>query len=253
MVTRENYFSPENQMKYWGSSQLKTFLDCEAAGVAELKGEYQREKTVSLYVGSYIDAHFEGTLDIFQAQNPQIFTRNGDLRSEYKQANEIISRLERDPMFMQYMSGEKQVIKTGKLFGKDWKVRIDSYHPGKAIVDLKVMKDFEPVWTEDRGKLHFIGAWRYDIQAAIYQAIEGNNLPFIIAAATKQRDATDLELYRIPQHVMDSALKVIEHYIDRFDDVKHGKLEPVRCGKCPYCRQTKVLKEIVEYEGSEEE
>lgn len=52
---------------------------------------------------------------------------------------------------------------------------------------------------------------------------------------------------------MDSALKVIEHYIDRFQDVKSGRLEPIRCGKCPYCRQTKVLKEITEYEGSEEE
>ena len=48
MLTNENYFSPENQMKYMGVSQFKAFEKCEAAALAELTGEYQREKTVSL-------------------------------------------------------------------------------------------------------------------------------------------------------------------------------------------------------------
>jgi hypothetical protein len=58
-----------------GVSQFKAFEKCEAAALAELTGEYQREKTVSLLVGSYVDAHFEGTLDVFKAQNPEIFTK----------------------------------------------------------------------------------------------------------------------------------------------------------------------------------
>ena len=41
-LTEENYFSAENNRKYLGSSQFKSFLRCESAALAELNGEYQR-------------------------------------------------------------------------------------------------------------------------------------------------------------------------------------------------------------------
>ena len=217
MLTNENYFNLENELKYFGSSQFKNFIDCEASALAQIRGEY------------------------------------GELKANFKLAEDIINRIEKDDMFMKYMSGEKQVIKTGKLFNHDFKIKIDSYHPGKCIVDLKIMKDFEPIWIADRGRLHFIEAWRYDFQAAIYQAIEGNKLPVIIAAATKQKDAIDIELFKIPQQKIDSALKIIEAYIDRFADIKKGIMQPTRCEKCTYCRQTKVLKTIREYEDYQNE
>ena len=253
MLTNENYFNLENELKYFGSSQFKNFIDCEASALAQIRGEYVREKTDAMLVGSYVDAHFEQTLDLFKAQNPSIFTKNGELKANFKLAEDIIDRIEKDDMFMKYMSSEKQVIKTGKLFNHDFKIKIDSYHPGKCIVDLKIMKDFEPIWIADRGKLHFIEAWRYDFQAAIYQAIEGNKLPVIIAAATKQKDAIDIELFKIPQQKIDSALKIIEAYIDRFADIKKGIIEPTRCEKCTHCRKTKVLKTIREYEDYQNE
>lgn len=248
MITAENYFSKENQMKYFGASQFKAFCSCEAAAMAEIRGEYEREKTVSMLVGSYVDAHFEGTLDLFRAQNPEIFTRTGELRSNFRQAEEIIQRLERDEMFMRYISGRQQVIKTGELFGYPWKIKIDSYHPGKAIVDLKIMKDFEPVWVPGQGRISFVEAWGYDIQGAVYQAIEGNMLPFVLAAATKEK-VTDLELIQIPQEILDVALKIVEARIDRFADIKAGIIEPVRCGRCDYCKQTKRLTGVTIYEG----
>lgn len=77
MITNENYFSPENQMKYMGSSQYKSFMECEAATMAEIKGEHVREKSVALLVGSYVDAHYEKSLELFKAQNPSIFTQKG--------------------------------------------------------------------------------------------------------------------------------------------------------------------------------
>ena len=158
-LTRENYFSRENQMKYMGASQFKAFCRCSAAALAEIKGEYTRKTTSALLVGSYVDAHFEGTLDLFRGQNPEIFTKNGDLKSEYRQAEEIISRIERDPMMMKYLSGRKQVIMTGEIEGVPFKIRMDSYHPGAAIVDQKIMRDFESVWLPGQGRLSFIDAW----------------------------------------------------------------------------------------------
>ncbi len=252
MLTVETYFDKENQMKYFGASQFKAFEKCEAAAMAEIRGEYEREKTVSLLIGSYVDAHFEGTLDIFKAQHPELFTRSGDLRSDYRKAEEIISRLERDEQFMLYMSGQPQVIMTGELFGYPWKIKIDSYHEEMFIVDLKIMKDFAPVWVDGEGKLPFIEAWGYDIQAAIYQATEGNHLPFIIAGATKEK-VPDLALLEVPQYKIDTALKIIEVKIDRYADIKAGLIEPVRCEHCDYCKQTKVLAGPVPYtEGYDE-
>lgn len=252
ILTAENYFSSEAQKSFFSVSQFKQFCSCEAAAMAEINGKFEREKTVSLLVGSYVDAHFEGTLDIFRAKNPEIFTKQGDLKANFRQAEEIINRIECDPLFMHYMGGEKQKIMTGELFGYPWKIKMDSYHPGVMIVDLKVMKDFEPVYVEGQGRLPFIEAWGYDIQAAVYQAIEGSRLPFIIAGATKEK-VTDIELFQVPQWKIDTALKMVEAKIDRFADVKAGLIEPKRCGKCDYCKQTKVLAGPVDYtEGLDE-
>ena len=54
-LTSENYFSPENELFYMGSSQFKNFQKCEASALAELRGEYEREITDVLLVGSYVD------------------------------------------------------------------------------------------------------------------------------------------------------------------------------------------------------
>lgn len=112
IVTEANYFSSEMEWYYTGSSQIKSFMKCEAATMAKLRGEWIEEKTISLLVGSYIDAYYEGSLDIFKEQNPEIFKKDGSLKSDYVKAEEIIERLQRDKLFSKYMSGEKQVIFT---------------------------------------------------------------------------------------------------------------------------------------------
>ena len=156
MLTRENYFSPENEMKYFGSTQFKSFQECESMTMARIRGDYAPEPSTALLVGQYVDSHFEGTLDLFQAQHPEMFKRDGSLKSEFLLAEDVITRMEGDDMFMKYASGgEEQVIMTAKLFGHDFKIRIDNYHPGKAIVDRKVMRDFEPVYKEGMGKVNF--------------------------------------------------------------------------------------------------
>lgn len=246
ILTAENYHSPEMNMKYMGSSQFKALMECEAMALAEAKGEYVRQKSVSLLVGSYVDAHYEKSLDLFKAQNPEIFTQKGELRSEYKHAEYIIERLERDAMFQEYMSGKKQVIKTGMIMGIPFKIKIDSYHEGDKIVDLKVMKDFESIW-KDGLKLSFVEAWGYDIQAAIYQFVEGNNLPFFIAGATKEKPEPDLAIISIPQDRLDYCLEIVTENVQRFEDIKKGLIEPIRCERCDYCKTTKVLTEAIDY------
>jgi hypothetical protein len=245
MLTNENYFSVENNMKYLSASQFKSFEKCQAAALAETKGEYEREQTNCMLVGSYVDAHFEKSLDLFKAKNPQIFTQKGELKAEFRNAEKIIERLEKDSLFMHYMSGQKQFIKVGKVEGIEFKIKIDSYLPGQCIVDLKVMKDFESIW-QDGLKIPFIESWGYDFQAAIYQEIEGNKLPFIIAAATKEKEP-NLELFSIPQQRLDYCLDVVRQNAPLYANIKLGLIEPTNCGICDYCKSQKVLTRVIDY------
>jgi hypothetical protein len=247
MITSENYFSVENNMEYMGASQFKRFMECEALALAEAKGEWVEEESVSLLVGSYVDAHYEKTLDLFKAKHPAIFTQKGELKSEYKHAEYIIQRLERDEMFQEYMSGQKQVIKTGEIFGIPFKIKIDSYHKGNKIVDLKIMRDFNSIW-KDGLKVSFVEAWGYDIQGAIYQFVEGANLPFYIAGGTKEKPEPDLAIISIPQSRLDYCLDIVVENAPRFASIKAGLVIPVRCEKCDYCKSTKVLAGTIEYD-----
>lgn len=246
ILTAENYFSKEAQTEYMGSSQFKAFDKCEAAALAELNGEYVPEKTSALLVGSYVDAYFSGEMDRFKGQNPEIFKRDGNLKSEYVQADDIIRRIDGDSMFKKYISGQAQVIMTGEISGVPVKIKIDSFHPGRAIVDLKIMRDFLPVWVEGRGRLPFAEAWGYDIQGAMYRAVEGHDLPFILAAATKER-VPDIALISIPSDVLDTAMEYVASKIQRFADIKRGLIVPERCEHCDYCKATKVLDSLVDY------
>ena len=116
-----------------------------------------------------------------------------------------------------------------------------------AIVDQKAMKDMAAVWsTEDRCWVPFVEAWGYDIQGAIYQAIEGHMLPFIMAVGTKE-DSPDLEALYIADEDLSAKLAEVEDNAPRYQAIKEGRIKPERCGRCAYCRATKKLTRIRNY------
>lgn len=269
MLVEENYFSKENELKYTGSSQIKALLDCPAREMAILNEEWVEEKTTSQMVGSYVDASMSGTLDIFKAQNPELFKKDGTLKAEFLQAQRIYERIEKDPMFKKYISGDHQTIMTFMfdVVNRTWlkykdedkvpencipiKIKIDSYFPGKAIVDLKVVKDFEPMWNpKTQSKENFIDYWNYALQAALYQkGVEINTnkqLPFFIAAVTKEKEP-DLALLNIPQEVLDEKLNLIQEVLPSIYEIKHNELDVTRCEHCDYCHSTKILNKIIDY------
>jgi len=169
VVTAENYYSPEMNMAYMGSTQFKAFEKCEAAALAELKGEYHPPSSTALLVGGYIDAWFSGELPLYQAQHPEIFKRDGTLKAEYLRATEVVVRMQSDELYMLLMSGKKQVIRTGEIAGVPFKIKIDSLLDGdtcKAIVQrfpiqitLLREKDHQ-IWTESLLAIVLILRWR---------------------------------------------------------------------------------------------
>ena len=264
ILTAENYFSPEANAAYFSVSQVKRFMECEACAMAELSGTWEREKTTALMVGSYVDAHFSRELDLFRAKNPEIYTRTGSLRSEYQQAENIIGRIERDSLAMRMMGGDTQRIITGEIGGYPFKAKLDCwldveqcrdivadfpemadlmFVPG-SIVDMKIMRDFSPMYRDGEGRLNFIEYWKYDFQMAIYQQLMTLLLdaqpPCYILAATKEK-TTDIGLFQIPQNLMDAALEVNLEQMNHIAAVKRGEIAPERCDCCDYCKETKVL------------
>lgn len=244
-LNESNYFSREANMEYMSASQFKSFQKCEACALAELRGEYIREETTALLVGSYVDAYFSGTLDLFRAQHSEIYKRDGSLKSEYEQASYIIQRIERDEQFMAAISGPTQVIMTGEIEGVPVKIKIDCPQP-YITVDMKIMRDMADVYNKDeRSWEPFWKSWGYNIQGAIYREIrrqnEGILLPFGLAVATKEKPEPDIDLLTLPATMLDSALEIVRADIVYFDGLKKGLYEPVRCEKCAWCRQTKIL------------
>ena len=230
-LTESNYYSLQADKEYFSVSQFKSFLRCEAATMAYLRGEYQRETTTALLVGSYVDANFEGTLEQFKSENPHIFKKDGSLKAEFSKAEEIIEKIKSDPLFMKFLSGEKQKIITFKEFGANWKIKMDSYIKDVCIADLKTARDIKG-----------LPKWRYDIQGAIYQrGVEKKTkkkLPFYLNVATKE-DIVELGIFQIPQSTLDLALEEVAEARPHLIEVKAGKIEPTRCEECDYCKRTR--------------
>lgn len=241
ILTNENYYSTEANLQYMSVSQFKQFQKCEAAAMAQIRGEWNQPPTTALLVGSYIDAWFEGTLDEWKQLHPEIYTAKGTLKADFQQAERIIEFVKKDALFMRYMSGEKQRIFTRELFGTPWKIKIDSYHPDK-IVDLKIMRSMERIMGKS-----FVEHWGYDLQMAVYSAVEGRDLATYLAVATKQ-DIPDKEIISIPRWRRVELLSEIERALPRILRVKFGETPPHRCGVCEYCRTTKVLTEPIDFE-----
>lgn len=244
ILTNENYYSSEANQEYMSVSQYKDFQKCEAMALASLRGEWERPQTTALLVGSYIDSWFEGTLDEFKVTHPEIYKKTKGtlvLKADFIQAEEIIAFLQKDPMFMRYMAGRKQVILTAELFGTKWKIKMDSYHNDK-IVDLKVMRSMERIMGKS-----FVEHWGYDLQMAIYSAVEGRDLATYLAVVTKQ-DPPDKEIISVPRWRRTELLEDVEHKMPRILAIKRGEIPPMRCGVCEYCRATKMLTEPIDFE-----
>lgn len=249
LVTNQNYFSPEVQMEYMGVSQYKAFLECPARALAEVKGEYKAPMTTPILVGSFVDSYFEGTLSTFMEDHPEMFKKDGKLKVDFAQAIDIIKRIESDELFMEHMSGEKQVILTAELFGAPWKIKIDSYHPGKQIDDLKVMRSLERIMGKS-----FVEHWGYDIQMAVYSEVEylankaekKERLETYLDVATKE-DPADLAIVHIPAWRRKECLAEVEKHMPRILAYKRGELEAPGCGVCPYCRGKKKAS-VIDFE-----
>lgn len=245
-----NYYSTEADMEYWSASQYKDFIGtygrpgCEFRAMMKLSGRWKEDTTDALLIGSYVDAYFEGVnaFHIFRAGHPEMFRNDGTLYAKYAVGDTLIERIKKCDLLVKYLSGDHQTIMTGELFGQKWKIKMDSYFPGKCICDLKTTRQIDKAfWIKDLGyPVNFIQYWGYDIQGAIYQEIvrqnTGEKLPFCIVAVDKQKHPAVTPPTWVEQYILDDALAKVEANMPHLVRVKNGEELPSRCGGCDCCR-----------------
>lgn len=273
-LTEQTYYGREAAQKWMSVSQFKAFQRCEAAAMAEIRGDYKRTGT-ALLVGLYVDTKLEGedseAFKAFQMEHPEIFKKDGTLKADFITAEKVYQKIINDELMCLLLSGERQTILQGTIAGVPFRGKTDSMLSAEqceaiierfpetqevlggpfgsvgAIVDGKVMKDFQPAWSDSEGrKVSWVKKWGYDIQAAVYQHLEGGHKPFIIAGASKEAHP-DLTALYIPQSDLDAALRMVEEQAPIFQEIKEGKREPDSCGTCEWCRSQKVVTNIRNY------
>ena len=242
-LTSKNYYSPRANRLYFSASQIKQFKKCEAQAMAEIKGKYVRPASQALMVGSYVDAALTGDVDAWMNEHPEVRKKDGSLKAEFVQAAEMVERAKSDHVFKEYLRGRHQAIMTAKLFGVPFKCKFDALRDDR-IVDLKTVRDMQPVYLPGQGRVDFATAWDWPLQMAIYQKIveikKGVKLPCYLAVITKETPA-DIAVIQIEQERMDAELAWLEQALPRFEAVKSGLIPPERCGQCAYCRETNKL------------
>ena len=257
-LTEQNYYTTEMDLKYCSASQWKDFCGCpaipgcEARTMAKLKGEYEPEVTTALLVGSILDALWENDDPEYIAERfPDCISSRGatkgQLKAEYNVAIQMYQRTLKEPKFCQYMSGNKQTIMTGVIEGLPFKIKIDSFIEGKAIVDLKTTRtldrDFRIFIPDSGEKLTWFRGYGYDIQLGIYREIvrqnTGDTLRCYLAAVDKEKHPM-CDVIELPDKMLTEALDLVKRNCKKIIMLKGGEIEPIRCehSSCDYCRDT---------------
>lgn len=258
-LTKENYFSPEAEAAFLGSSSFKAWdifgNGCEAKQVAIRNGEWEKQSNDAFLLGSYVHAWSEGRLPEFMIENPSLFKTNKTLYAKYVLGDKMIDVLKNDPAVEEMRSGEKEAIMIGEISGIPFKIQVDVLNIEKVrFVDLKTTRNIkDKTWNpETKEKENFILHWDYLLQFAIYAEIIRQNLkmnhylqPYIIAV--DKQEHPDHEIIEMGTSFIESKLEEIESKLPRIMDVRNGKLKPMRCDNCDYCRATKKITKTIHY------
>jgi hypothetical protein len=254
-LAAENYYSLDVDREYMSASQFKKFMQCEAATMAELNGEWQEEPSDAMLVGSYVHAALESEeafLQFIAEHRDEIYNRKGDLYAPFKQADAMISTLKDDPFIAALLQGQHEQVIVAEFAGAKWKAKLDVYNPIGRICDIKTCKSLtDKVWMDGR-YVSWIVAYGYARQLALYTELEriwsgrDERLTALIVAVTKE-DPPDKAVFSIPEDAIEEELEFVKSVMPRVLAVKNGDVEPKRCESCKYCRASKKVKRIIDY------
>jgi len=150
----KNYHDPETKREFMSHSQYRAWLTCAAATYAEIFKGYQPRKTTALIVGGYVDRALTAPEEFAQyceEFKSDIYGAKGGKLADFKKADMLIDRLEKDPTWQIIMAASrKQVVMEGEIGGVPFLYMADMMmeaHGTETVIDLKTACDFEDDWT----------------------------------------------------------------------------------------------------------
>ena len=264
LTSDEVYYSVEANKQWCSASQFKDICGfplrpgCEERALKTINGEWVPETTKALLMGSLLDALWENDdPEYIMKRFPDCVASRGatkgQLKAEYQQIVNIYQMTLRSEKFCAYMSGTKQQVMVGEIEGLPYKIKIDSFIDGKAIVDLKTTQTLDRnhrIFIPDSGeRLPFYMAYGYDTQLAIYREIvrqnTGDILPCFLAVADKQAHPI-CDIIGLTSKLLDEALESVKRNSEKIIMLKSGEINPIRCNHsdCDYCRDTHTCEVI---------
>lgn len=313
-LTIDNYHSPKANNEYMSVHQFRDWCDCPERTADELAGKWQDKDKPHFVIGHGVDiglltperwAEFlrENAENLFNlptideikayaAEHGQPIpakSKKDELLAMFPDAvtagkpnanlltiQRCIARAKADPIFMDFLRGEKQQILTGYLYDCldiQWKGMFDVRIPGGRIVDLKTSANMRrDDWIPQMDIFTRInlrngygvprkwqkGPWyevrNYFQQAVVYMDLEenesGKKVPFFLAPVSKEQlgaqERCDIgPILEIGEHIEHQRRRIlhergyIRSHLPQVLRWKRGEDVPPRCEDCDYCASTR--------------
>ncbi|MDF2563760.1 MAG: hypothetical protein K0Q53_155 [Massilibacillus sp.] len=216
VLTRDNYFSPEAEALFLGSSSFKAWDKehgatevfghtvaggCEAREVAKRKGEWQDKEKLAFLVGNYIhtwSSSEEDFKNFCQENSSAIYKPKGGMYADFVKADKMIACLKDDPAIEKMREGKKEQIFVGKIFGVDFKIQVDILNVLECrFCDIKTTENISKTHynpqTQERET--FIQKFDYLLQFSIYAEILRQNYKQILEDALNIYTEKQLEKF----------------------------------------------------------
>lgn len=256
ILTQENYHSAEARSLWLSASAIKTAKKCESQWYAEHTGALVVDEDKEAFkLGHYFETMLTGTSDeiaLFQSKNPDMFSSTGktkwQLKATYKSVDECVEAVRRQPYLMDIINrSRKQKILTGTIDGVPVRVMMDLLDVDGSIYDLKAMKDFKPVYSEEYGGyVEWWQAWEYAMQMWVYREIcfqNGILVPRTGLIAVSKTNA-DIKAISFCDDTMSAAGADVRYTIGRMADILNGMEEPIECDICDWCIKNRTITEF---------
>ena len=254
VLNQENYYSKEADMEYMSVSQWKLFNECEAKALAIIEGREDATYKDSFLEGQLFEAVVTGGKELFISKHPELISTRGatagQLKSEFKKVITSAEKFNEQNFFKNIIQKcDKQVILTGEICDVKVKCALDLFDKEtNSIYDIKCMKDFKETWDKsEKCYKPWYYTYNYVLQLAVYRELVRQNFgepkEIGLISATKE-DVPDIEALSFSSELLDLELENFKLKVKRYDDIKKGKLEPIKCGCCDYCKSIKTINEF---------
>lgn len=245
-LTQENYYKTSPK-EFMSASTFKQMMQNEAAFMASINDGYSLFKDPTpLLVGNYLHSYFESTEahQSFISEHPEMLSSRGktkgQLKTEYLKAQQMIDRIEEDPLLMALINSaqKREVIVSGNIDNVLWKGKVDALNVEDGIfLDFKTVRTLKndgEEWADsgaERVKYdNFVEARNYHVQMYVYKTLleqmYGKEFDPVIIAVSKE-DEPLADAYRLSDDLLSRGKALVDTYQHRFVDVLNGKLDPI--------------------------